>query len=120
MYPLPVLLGWLGQGVLLLILSSRGLLSADFVPMAVKVLLLTPCVGLFLCAFATLMSLISDSVRGATQLTSLAMLGVFFAVMFISSGFFASWFIFATCLVALLLASATCLWIARLKFPKLS
>lgn len=120
MYPLPVLMGWLGQGTMMMILSSRGLLTADFAPMAVKALLLTPAVGLFLCAFATWMSLISDSVRAATQITSLAMLGIFFAIMSSSLWIFDSWIIFSVCLVLLVLAALACLGMARLKFPKLS
>ncbi len=118
-YPLPVLMGWLGQCTMLTILSSRGLLSSDFIPSTIKALLLTPVVGFFLCAFATWMSLVSDSVRGATQITSLAMLGVFFAVMAGSSFIFGSWIFFAACLMFLIFASIGCLFLARLKFPKL-
>ncbi len=118
-YPLPVLMGWLGQCTMLTILSSRGLLSSDFIPSTIKALVLTPVVGLFLCAFATWMSLVSDSVRGATQITSLAMLGIFFAVMAGSSLIFGSWIFFAVCLMSLLFASIGCLFLARLKFPKL-
>jgi ABC-type Na+ efflux pump permease subunit len=117
-YPIPVLIGWLGQITLLAILSSRGLLLPDFVPDAIKALLLTPCLGFFLCAFATLMSLVADSVRGATQLTSLAMLAMFFMMLFSASWIFASWFIFIGIIIGLGSASVTCLLLARSRFPR--
>lgn len=119
-FPLPVLMGWVGQAVMLAILSSRGLLLPLFVGDAMKALLFTPCIGLFLCAFATLMSLIADSVRGAAQLTSLAMLVIFFTVMFCSTWIFASWAVFFVILFGLGLASVTCLLLARSRFPKLA
>ena len=119
-YPLPVLMGWVGQGALLAILASRGLLLPDFFGDAAKALLITPCLGLFLCAFAALMSMVSDSVRGAAQLTSLAMLAIFFAVMFGSTAIFDSWSVYYGLLAALVLASVACLLLARSRFPKLS
>lgn len=119
-YPLPVLMGWLGQGAMLAILSGRGLLIPAFLPDAAKAMLLTPCLGMFLCAFATLMSLVADSVRSAAQLTSLAMLGLFFSVMFCSTWMFASWAVFAGFMAALLAGSVACLLLARARFPKLS
>jgi ABC-type transport system involved in multi-copper enzyme maturation permease subunit len=119
-YPLPVFMGWLGQAAMLGILASRDLILPGFQADALKAILLTPCLGLFLCAFATLMSLLADSVRSAAQLTSLAMLLVFFSVMFGSSWIFGSWIIFGFFWVSLIMASVACLVLARSRFPKLS
>ncbi len=119
-YPLPIMLGWLGQGAMLAILMSRGLLFEVFRPDAIKALILTPILGLFLCAFSILMSLLADSVRGAAQLTSLAMLAIFFLVMFSSTWFFASWIFFMGLIAILIFFSVTCLLLARGRFPRLS
>lgn len=119
MYPVPVLVGWLGQGVMAAMLISKGYWLPGFGADLAKAMLMTPVLGLFLCALATLFSLLSESVRGAAQLTSVVMLLIFFAVASFSPLFFRSDAVclgFAGLLIA---ASAVCFLAARRRFPRL-
>jgi ABC-type Na+ efflux pump permease subunit len=119
MYPVPVLVGWLGQAAMAGMLLSNGHWQPGLGADVAKAMLLTPVLGLFLCAVSTLLSLISESVRGAAQLTSLVMLGIFFAVTSFSPFFYASGAVYCGFIAALLAASAACFLAARKKFPKL-
>lgn len=118
-FPLPVLMGWLGQCALLLILNSRGLLYAGFVDDALKAITITPFLGLLLSAFSVLMSLVADSVRGAAQLTSLVMLAIFFGTLFLANEIFSSIIIYLVFMGILFMGSVTCLLVARSRFAKL-
>ena len=118
-YPLPVLMGWMGQGAMLAVLAAKGMLLPSFWPEAIRALLLTPVLGLFLCALATLISLGAESVRGAAQLSSLVMLAVFFAVMSSAGALFDSAAAFAGALAALLLGAWICLLLGRRRFLRL-
>jgi ABC-type Na+ efflux pump permease subunit len=118
-YPVPVLVGWAGQAIMAGMLISKGYWLPGFGADVAKAMLLTPVLGLFLCALSTLLSLASESVRSAAQLTSVAMLGVFFSVTAFSSSFFISdalYFGFSGGLIAFSLA---CFLAARKRFPKL-
>ncbi len=117
-FPLPVLIGWLGQTLMLIMLAERGLMMPGFGEDAAKAMLLTPCLGLFLASVATLMSLRSESVRGAAQITSLFMLAAFFAVISAGNFIFASWAHFAVFATILLSATVTCLLLARARFRR--
>jgi ABC-type transport system involved in multi-copper enzyme maturation permease subunit len=117
--PVPVLVGWMGQGAMAAMLAAKGHWLPGFGGDVARAMLLTPLLGLFLSALSTLLSLISESVRSAAQLTSLAMLGIFFAVTTFSTAFFRSE---ALCLgfgAGLLAASAGCFLAARRRFPRL-
>jgi len=118
-FPMPVLMGWLGQAALLFILNSRGLIYHGFLVDAGKAILLTPFIGLFLAAFSTLMSLMADSVRGAAQLTSLLMLGIFFMTLLSANGLFNSMVIYFGYVFVLGFGSVTCLLLAKSRFAKL-
>jgi ABC-type Na+ efflux pump permease subunit len=115
-YPMPVLVGWMGQGAILAMLASRGLLQPVFWPMAAKALLLTPVLGFFFCALASLISLRAETVRGAAQFTSLFMLAVFFAMMALSTRLFSDPVYFLGLLASLLFGAAICLWLASRRF----
>ncbi len=116
--PFPVLVGWLGQGALGAMLASRGYAYPGFGALLIKAMVLTPALALFLCALSTLLSLIAESVRGAAQLSSLAMLGLFFLAAAFSTAFFSSPLVLASALAALSAASAVCFLAARRRFPK--
>ena len=119
-FPMPVLMGWMGQSALLLILNTRGLIYHGFLMDVGKAMLLTPFIGLFLAAFSTLMSLMADSVRGAAQLTSLLMLGIFFITLLSANGLFNSVEIYFGYVLVLGLGSVACLLLAKSRFSKLN
>jgi ABC-type transport system involved in multi-copper enzyme maturation permease subunit len=118
-FPVPVLVGWLGQGVMLGILVYKGYWISGFGVDAAKAMALTPVLGLFLCSVSALLSLVSESVRGAAQLTSLVMLGIFFSVTFFSPAFFHSGALFTAFAGVLVAASLACFLAARRRFPRL-
>lgn len=118
MLPFPVLVGWLGQGVLGGMLAARGYAYPGFGATLAKAMALTPALALFLCSLTTLLSLIAESVRSAAQLASLAMLGLFFLAAAFSSAYFRSPAVLAGALAALLLASGASFLAARRRFPK--
>lgn len=118
MLPIPVLVGWIGQSVMTAMLLYRGVWLPGFGLTAAKAMALTPAFGLFLCALSTLLSLLSESVRGAAQLTSLAMLGLFFATTAFSAALFRSSAVYFGFAGGLVLASAACFLLARRRFPK--
>lgn len=119
-FPFPVFMGWVGQGLVLSILNNRGLLYSGFIYDALKAMSITPLLGLFLSAFSVLMSLIADSVRGAAQLTSLIMLGIFFGTIFLANEIFSSTTIYLIYVGMLLLGSVICLLLARSRFASLN
>lgn len=119
MYPVPVLVGWLSQGIMAGMLLAKGYWLPGFGMDVAKAMLMTPVLGLFLCALATLFSLISESVRGAAQLTSVVMLGIFFSVTSFSPFFFKSDGVYLGFVGALLAASLGCFLVARKRFPRL-
>ncbi len=118
-FPVPILVGWLAQGVMVAMLYAKGFWQPGFGSEAAKAMLMTPILGLFLCALSTLLSLISESVRSAAQLTSLAMLGIFFTVTSFSTAFFHSDLVFLGFAFGLLAASLICFLAARRRFPRL-
>ncbi|MDQ3001238.1 MAG: ABC transporter permease subunit [Fibrobacterota bacterium] len=118
-YPVPVLVGLAGQSVMALMLVSKGFWQPGFGIDLAKAMLVTPVLGLFLCALSTLLSLISESVRGAAQLTSLVMLGIFFSVTSFSSSLYASNWIYLGFIGTLMAASLGCFLAARYRFPRL-
>jgi ABC-type transport system involved in multi-copper enzyme maturation permease subunit len=119
MIPVPVLIGLFGQAVMASILKWRGFWTPEFGGQVAKAMLLTPALGLFLCALATLLSLLSESVRSAAQFASIAMLALFFLVTSFSQAFYDSGLVFA-CVIGFLLASSTAFFlVARRRFPRL-
>lgn len=119
-YPLPVLMGWLGQAAIAALMARGGSGPDGFGVDVIKAMLLTPFLGLFLAALAALVSLASESVRGAAQLTSLFTLGLFFAVTGLSHAYFAYPAAYLAVIAALAAASAICFALARRRFPALS
>lgn len=117
--PIPVLVGWFGQGAMLFMLHSQGQWLPGFGAQALKAMVLTPLLGLFLCALTVLVSLISESVRSAAQLSSLVMLAIFFSVTSFSGALYASQAVFLGIASALLIASAACFLAARRRFPRM-
>jgi ABC-type transport system involved in multi-copper enzyme maturation permease subunit len=117
--PVPVLVGWTGQAVMTVMLYSKGFSPPGFGLDVAKAMALTPVLGVFLCALATLLSLVSESVRSAAQLTSLVMLVIFFTVTSFSSAIFASNAIYLGFAGGLLIASLLCFLAARRRFPRL-
>lgn len=118
--PIPVLVGWLGQGLLAAVVASRIRLPADFPPDLLKALALTPAVGLFFCSASALVSLRAETVRGAAQMGSLAMLGLIAAVLPLSGTLLASRAAYAGLLACLLAGSGLCLAMARGRFMRLA
>ncbi|MDB5047188.1 MAG: type transporter [Fibrobacteres bacterium] len=119
MYPVPVMVGWLGQGIMAGMLLMKGFWQPGFGIDVAKAMLMTPVLALFLCALSTLLSLISESVRGAAQLTSVVMLGIFFSVTSFSPFFFHSNAIYLGFIATLVSASLGCFLAARKRFPRL-
>ena len=119
MYPVPVLVGWLGQGIMAGMLILKGFWLPGFGIDVAKAMLMTPVLGLFLCALSTLLSLISESVRGAAQLTSVVMLGIFLSVTSFSQYFFRSNPVYFGFISVLVTASLGCFLAARRRFPRL-
>ncbi|HKP95203.1 MAG TPA: ABC transporter permease [Fibrobacteria bacterium] len=119
MYPVPVLVGWLGQGIMAGMLLFKGYWLPGFGADVAKAMLLTPVLGLFLCALSTLLSLVSESVRGAAQLASVVMLGIFFSVTSFSPFFFHSNAVYLGFAGMLAAASIGCFLAARKRFPRL-
>lgn len=75
--PFPVLVGWLGQTVILVLANSTGLLAFAEPGEWIFPLLLTPFLALFFCSLAALISLRSETVRSAAQFTGLCLLILF-------------------------------------------
>lgn len=117
--PLPVLVGWLGQGLLLTLLAWRLPIPPEYWADLAKPLALTPAVGLFFCSLAAFFSMGSETVRGAAQLCSLAMVALFAAVLGTQGLLYDSPAYFAGLLSALVIGSAACLGLARRKFLRL-
>lgn len=118
MIPFPILLGWMGQALLGVLLAGRGYWSPEFGMMQAKAMALTPATSLFLCSLAAWLSMVAESVRGAAQLASLAMLGMFLMASVFAPAYFHSAAAMAGSLVFLLAASAACFLAARRRFPK--
>jgi ABC-type transport system involved in multi-copper enzyme maturation permease subunit len=119
MIPVPVLVGLAGQGIMAGMLAARGFWEPGFGAEVAKAMLLTPVLGLFLASLATLLSLISESVRSAAQFTSLAMLGLFFLVTSFSGAVYHSDLVFACVFSSLSAASVAFFLVARRRFPRL-
>lgn len=117
--PIPVLVGWFGQGVMLALLHSQGQWLPGFGAQALKAMAMTPLLGLFLCALSVLVSLISESVRSAAQLCSLVMLAIFFSVTSFSGALYASDAVFLAIASVLLVSSLVCFLAARRRFPRM-
>ncbi|HLP43016.1 MAG TPA: ABC transporter permease subunit [Fibrobacteria bacterium] len=117
--PMPVLVGWLGQGILLGVLASRVPLPPEALPELSRAFGLTPAVGLFFGAFSARVSLGAETVRGAAQLGSLGMLAVFGVVISLSGALQASAAWYAGTVAALLLGAGLCLLSARRRFLRL-
>jgi ABC-type transport system involved in multi-copper enzyme maturation permease subunit len=118
MLPFPIAVGWIGQGLLAAMLASRGYWDPGFGIHLAKAMALTPALALFLCALTTLLSLIAESVRSAAQLSSLAMLLLFFLAAIFSSAYLRSPAVLAGALAALTLGAAACFLAARRRFPR--
>jgi ABC-type Na+ efflux pump permease subunit len=118
MLPFPILLGWMGQGMLGGLLAVRGLWTPDFGMLQAKAMALTPATSLLLCSLATWLSMVAESVRGAAQLSGLAMLGLFLLTTVFAPAYFYSPWVMAASLAFLLAASAVCFLAARRRFPK--
>lgn len=118
MLPFPILVGWIGQGLLAGMLASRGYWDPGFSAHMAKAMALTPALALFLCALTTLLSLVAESVRSAAQLSSLAMLLLFFLAAVFSPAYLRSPAVMAGTLAALTLGSAACFLMARRRFPR--
>ena len=117
--PLPVLVGLMSQGVLLAVLSLKVDLPAEYWPGTLKAVALTPAVGLFFCSISAFVSMGSDTVRGAAQVCSLAMLAIFVVVLSLSGMLYTSSLYFGALLAGLLIGSALCLLFARRRFLRL-
>ena len=118
--PFPLLIGWTGQAFMAAILGAKGIWAPGFGADLARAMAMTPCLSLFLCALTTWLSLISESVRGAAQLSSLVMVGVLFAVMLLGNGLFVSGALFSGFAAALLVGAWTCLRLARRRFQRLA
>jgi ABC-type transport system involved in multi-copper enzyme maturation permease subunit len=118
MLPFPILLGWLGQAMLGGLLAVRGSWTPEFGVLQAKAMALTPATSLLLCSLATWLSMVAESVRGAAQLSGLAMLGLFLLTTIFAPAYFNSALVMAGSLAFLLAASAVCFLAARRRFPK--
>lgn len=117
--PLPVLIGWLGQGILLAVLSSRVEIPPEGWDGFLRAFALAPAVALFFGALAAFISMGSETVRGAAQLCSLAMLLVFGVILSSTDRLYASGPFYGGVMTALLGGSALCLLLARKRFLRL-
>lgn len=117
--PFPVLIAWAGQGILIAVLGSRYPIPADFRGDFAKAFLLAPAVGLFFSALSAYISLGAETVRGAAQLGSLAMLALFGVVLSSTGAVYASDAWFAGLMGGLLAGAALCLALARRRFLRL-
>lgn len=117
--PLPTLVGLASQGALLAVLAWKTPLPPEFWPAALKALSLTPAVGLFFCSVSAFISMGAETVRGAAQMSSLAMLAIFALVLPASAAVYHSQALYWGLLSGLLLGSAICLILARRRFLRL-
>lgn len=117
--PLPVLVGLLSQGALLAVLASKVPIPPGYWPGALKAVFLTPAVGLFFCSVSALISMGSETVRGAAQVSSLAMLAIFISVLSLSGMLYASPWYYGGLMGSLVSGSALCLLLARRRFLRL-
>lgn len=118
MLPFPILLGWSGQALLGALLAARGLWTPEFGVLQLKAMALTPATSLLLCSLATWISMLAESVRGAAQISGLAMLGLFLLTAVFAPLYFYSPWAMAGTLAFLLASSAACFLAARRRFPK--
>jgi hypothetical protein len=81
--------------------------------------LLTPAIGAFFCSVSALLSMGAETVRGAAQLSSLAMLAIFATVLGTQGLIYSSPAYFAGMLAALVAGSGVCLALARRRFLRL-
>lgn len=117
--PLPVLVGLAGQGLLLVLVGFRLDIPAEHWEAVLRPALLTPAIGAFFCSVSALLSMGAETVRGAAQLSSLAMLALFATVLGTQGRLYASAGYFAGMLAALAIGSAVCLVLARRRFLRL-
>ncbi len=116
LFPIPVLLGWAGQAAFLCMLVVTGNSEAFTLSLVVKTALLMPAMALLLGSMGTFISLGSESVRGAAQLSSLVMVFVFFSVMLGSPWLLSGWDVFVGFLVTIILLSLLFLKMGRNRF----
>ncbi len=114
--PIPVLLGWLGQTAFVVMLLATGNAEAFTPALVGKTALMMPAMALFLGSLGAFISLGSDSVRGAAQVSSLVMVVAFFTVMLGSPWLLSGWGIFLGFLTGLLLLSGLFLRLGRSRF----
>jgi ABC-type transport system involved in multi-copper enzyme maturation permease subunit len=117
--PLPILIGWLGQGILLSVLSSRVEIPPAYWEGFLRAFALAPAVALFFGSLAAFISMGSETVRGAAQLCSLAMLVVFGVILSSTDRLYAGGPFYGAVMAALLGGSALCLLLARRRFLRL-
>ncbi len=109
--PFPLAVGWLGQGLALMVSASNGGVQTAPALEWVFPLLLTPCLCLFFCSLSTFISLRSETVRTAAQLTGLSLLILFPAVTIASQALLGHPPYLSCILVALLLATVLCFFL---------
>jgi len=88
-FPLSVIVGWLGQAVVLGLAVSNNLVSWGFVHV-VLVFLLTPASALFITSLSIFISLRAETVRGAAQISGIFVLFFLFSIQAVSHWFFLS------------------------------
>lgn len=119
MLPFPILLGWFGQAMLGALLAARGFWTPEFGMQQIKAMALTPVASVFLCSLAAWLSMVAESVRGAAQLASLAMLALFFLTAVFGPLYFHSALAFAGCIATLSGTALACFLAARRRFRRI-
>ena len=106
-FPLSVLVGWLGQSIVLVLALSNDLVSWS-VGQVLLVFLLTPASALFITSFSIFISLRAETVRSAAQISGILVLFFLFLMQAVSHWYFFSvWnalgFLAVLCILSLLI-----------------
>jgi len=116
--PFPLIVGWLGQSLALLVSSLSGGLQTAAPSEWIFPLLLTPFLALFFCFLSVLISLRCETVRGAAQLTGLSLLILIPTVTVASQALSEHPLYLMAILAALLFATALCFLAAARRLGK--
>ena len=116
--PIPIILGWLGQ-LSIYLLSNVGGFSFISPVNALQLFLLTPLSAFFLCSVSVFISLRTQTVRSAAQLSGLVVLSFLFFMQFASTLFFENNLFAFGLLLSLLLLSLVVVATSAFKFEKL-
>jgi ABC-type Na+ efflux pump permease subunit len=113
--PLPVLMGWLGQIVMLGVAAAGQVISMSMIQTAL-VLALTPVSAFFITSISIFISLKAETIRGAAQISGIIVLLFLFSMQFLSHWYFLSIWNAVLTLCVLLAVSLSVIYMSMLRF----